>query len=189
MDLSKFFATLEPSDQLFNESTTRGFIAAIACAPNLLPAEEWLPYLWGGLDVAPFSDASQFEQYCQAVVEQWNTTRQQLLAQSWEWPTACHLDEQTFVTQDTQDFCEGYLQGWQLTQDDWQNLVEEHSEDNTLLGGVLLAISLLYDPETAITTLEQSGAAELSQFEEIYQAIPTMLSGLTIKGIALEKNA
>jgi len=189
MDLTDFFAQLPPSEHLLNEAATRGFVTALTCAPNLLPAEEWLPYLWGGLETAPFADGSEFEQYCQLIVELWNQTRESLLEESWQWPESCLLDDESLVNQAAQDFCGGFLQGWQLTQDDWQNLIAEDSEDNALLGGVLLTISLLYDPETAMTTLEQSGAAELSQFEEIYQAIPDMLCGLTRKGIELEENS
>ncbi|MHA2937980.1 UPF0149 family protein [Vibrio sp. RC27] len=187
MNLTELFAQLEPTEQLMNESSTRGFITAITCAPMLLPAEEWLPFLWGGTESAPFSDGAQFEQYCQTIVELWNNTREQLLEQTWQWPNNCLLDEEQLVNQATQDFCEGFLQGWQLTQDDWQNLVEEESEDNALIGGILLTISMLYDPETAIATLEQSDAAELSQFEEIYNAIPRMVCGLTLKGLELEQ--
>lgn len=187
MDLTQLFAQLEPTEQLMNESSTRGFLTAITCAPILLPAEEWIPYLWGGTEHAPFDDGGQFEQYCQVIVELWNETRVQLLEQTWQWPVMCQLDEEELVNQATQDFCEGFLQGWQLTQDDWQNLVEDDSEDNALIGGVLLTISMLYDPETAVATLEQSGAAELGQFEEIYNAIPQMLCGLTAKGLQLEQ--
>lgn len=189
MTLTEFFAQMPPSEHLLNEAATRGFVTAITSAPNLLPAEEWLPYLWGGLESAPFADAAEFEHYCELIVQLWNNTRQNLLEGSWSWPETCQLDEELLVNQATQDFCGGFLQGWQLVQDDWQNLIAEESEDNALLGGVLLTISLLYDPETALATLEQSGAAELSQFEEIYQAIPNMLNGLTLKGLELEQNA
>jgi uncharacterized protein len=187
MTLTQLFSQIDPTAQLMNESSTQGFITAITCAPVLLPAEEWLPFLWGGLDSAPFVDGAQFEHYCETIVALWNETRQQLIDQTWQWPEACRLDEAQFVNQSTQDFCEGFLQGWQLTQDDWQNLIEEESEDNALIGGILLTISLLYDPETALSTLEQSNASELSQFEEIYRAIPQMLCGLTHKGLDLEQ--
>lgn len=187
MNLSQHFPHLESSEYLMNEPASRGFIAAMTCAPNLLPAEEWLPFLWGGTDNAPFSDDQQFELYCQTIVELWNETREQLMTQSWQWPDMCQLDEEQFVNQATQDFCEGFLQGWPLVQDDWQSLIEKDSEDNALLGGVLLTISMLYDPETALSTLQQSGACGLDQFKEIYLAIPPMLCGLTLKGLTLEQ--
>lgn len=49
------------------------------------------------------------------------------------------------------------LQGWQLARDDWEVLMPENSSDNTLLGGVLLSLSMLYDPETSIATLYEQG--------------------------------
>jgi uncharacterized protein len=54
-----------------------------------------------------------------------------------------------------------------------------------VLGGVVLSISLLYDPETALSTMEAQGAEELAQFEEIYNAMPIMLCGLTHHGATL----
>ncbi len=58
----------------------------------------------------------------------------------------------------------------------------EDSEDSALLGGVILSVSMMFDPETAIATMEQYGAIELAQFEEVYNAMPMMLSGLAMKG-------
>ncbi len=56
-------------------------------------------------------------------------------------------------------------------------------------GGVLLSLTMLYDPETSITTLADQGFEGLEQFEEIYNAIPTMLSGLTMRGMQLVEQA
>ena len=86
------------------------------------------------------------------------------------------------VTESVRDFAEGLLQGWQLSRDDWETLMPEESEDNALLGGVLLSISMLYDPETAIMTLSEQGLTGLDEFQEIYNAIPVMLCGLTQRG-------
>ena len=61
----------------------------------------------------------------------------------------------------------------------------EASEDSALLGGVLLSLSMLYDPETSIATLAEQGIEGLEQFEEIFNAIPTMLCGLAMRGSML----
>ena len=61
----------------------------------------------------------------------------------------------------------------------------EDSEDNALLGGVLLSLTMLYDPETTIETLAEQGMEGLEQFEEIFNAMPVMLCGLTQRGVAL----
>jgi uncharacterized protein len=44
---------------------------------------------------------------------------------------------------------------------------------------------MLYDPETSIATLAEQGIEGLEQFEEIFNAVPVMLCGLTQRGIAL----
>ena len=44
---------------------------------------------------------------------------------------------------------------------------------------------MLYDPETTIETLAEQGMEGLEQFEEIFNAMPVMLCGLTQRGVAL----
>ncbi|WP_413110451.1 UPF0149 family protein [Thaumasiovibrio sp. DFM-14] len=159
-----------------------GFITAMAAAPNVIDPAEWISFFWGGEDLAPFDSPEQLEQFAQAVVTSFNQTRDALLSHEWQWPAACQLDDAQIVTEACQAYCEGMLQGWQLARDDWETLMPEHSEDNALLGGVLLSISLLFDPETAISELASQGLHGLEQFEEIYSAMPAMLCGLTLKG-------
>jgi len=159
----------------------------MAAAPNVLDPTEWIPYLWGGEEVAPFTDGVQFEQYADLVIELWNTTRPALLDGTWKWPENYTLDEKEMVSDQTRAFTEGALQGWQLARDDWETLMPENSQDNALLGGVLLSLSLLYDPETAIETLKEHKVEGLEQFEEIYNAIPMMLCGLTQRGAELSE--
>ncbi len=172
----------EFKDKLLNEAKTHGFITAMALAPNELPPEEWLPFLWGGDDVAPFQDGEMLERYLEQIIHLWNVYRPALLDGVWAWPEGCELDDNDLVNQTTRDFCEGVLQGWQLTRDDWEVLMPEESQDNALLGGVLLSLSMLYDPETSLATLSQQGIDDLDQFEEIYNAIPVMLCGLAKRG-------
>ncbi|WP_413284177.1 UPF0149 family protein [Vibrio sp. MA40-2] len=185
MTLKELLQQPEFENKLLGEAQTRGFITAMAAAPILLDPTEWIPFLWGGEEIAPFSDGAQFEHYADLVIEVWNTTRPELLDGTWQWPEGYTLDEKEIVSQDAKDFVEGLLQGWQLARDDWETLMPEHSEDNALLGGVLLSLSMLYDPDTAIETLKQHGVEGLEQFEEIYAAIPVMLCGLTQRGAEL----
>ncbi|MEI8633923.1 UPF0149 family protein [Vibrio sp. PP-XX7] len=185
MTLTDLIALIEHPEQLFNEAQTTGFITALTVSPYLISPEEWIPYLWGGNEVAPFSEPENLEAYCEQVVLLWNKSREQLLNATWQWPSDYQLDDQQIVTQNVKDFCEGILQGWQLTKDDWESLMPQESEHGTLLGGVLLAVSMLYDPDTSLATLQEFGANGLDQFAEIFNSLPTMLSGLTQRGQAL----
>lgn len=172
----------EYENKLLNAEQTLGFITAMAAAPHLLDPAEWLPYLWGGDETAPFETLEEFEQYAELVVAQWNQVHPELLEGTWQWPEGYTLDEEEIVTESVRDFAEGLLQGWQLSRDDWETLMPEESEDDALLGGVLLSVSMLYDPETAIMTLSEQGLTGLDEFQEIYNAIPVMLCGLTQRG-------
>ncbi|USD64314.1 UPF0149 family protein [Vibrio sp. SCSIO 43136] len=171
--------------KLLTEGQIRGFVTAMAAAPNLLMPQEWLAFLWGGDEQAPFTDGAQLEQFAEYVIEIWNQARPALLEGSWQWPQGCALDEEEVVNTFAREFSEGLLQGWTLARDDWETLMPEDSEDNALLGGVLLSISMLYDPETAMATLAEQGIEGLEQFEEIFNAIPMMLCGLTQRGAML----
>ncbi|MDA3138193.1 UPF0149 family protein [Vibrio metschnikovii] len=188
MTLNDILSAADLEDKLLNEAKTQGFITAMALAPNVLPPSEWLPFLWGGDDTAPFSDAKQMESYFGLIIRLWNEYRPALLDGSWTWPEGCELDEEDIVTQNTRDFCEGVLQGWQLTRDDWEVLMPENSQENALMGGVLLSLSMLYDPETSLTTLAEQGMNDLDQFTEIYNAIPVMLCGLTQRAVDLAES-
>ncbi|WP_104034416.1 YecA/YgfB family protein [Vibrio jasicida] len=185
LKLQDILSLPELDGKLLNLAKTQGFVTAMASAPNVLNPQEWLPFLWGGEETAPFTDGEQLEQYIDEIVQMWNQTRPALLESAWQWPEGCELDDQDIVSANTRDFCEGVLQGWQLTRDDWENLMPEDSEDSALLGGVLLSLTMLYDPETTIATLAEQGMEGLEQFEEIFNAMPMMLGGLTQRGVML----
>ncbi|RQW63300.1 UPF0149 family protein [Vibrio viridaestus] len=182
MTLSEFITTTHNEESVLNEAKTHGFLTALAVAPNLLPPTEWLPYLWGGTEQAPFTDGEMLEQYIDIIVAMWNGHRSAVLDGSWNWPEGFVLDEDEIVSVPVRDLCEGILQGWQLTADDWNVIMPEETEDGALLGGFLLSISMLFDPDTAMTTLTEHGIEGLDQFEEIYDAVPQMLVGLAKKG-------
>lgn len=185
MTLNELLSLPELEDKLINEAKTRGFVTAMAAAPHVLTPHEWLPFLWGGEEVAPFADGELLETYIEHIIAMWNEYRPALLSNSWQWPQGCALDEEEIVSEQTRDFCEGVLQGWQLARDDWETIMPEDSEDSALLGGVLLSLSMLYDPETSIATLAEQGIEGLEQFEEIFNAVPTMLCGLAMRGSML----
>jgi len=178
LTLDEFLSSINDEERILNAATTHGFITALAIAPNIIPPDEWLPYLWGGAEQAPFPDTETLEQYIGIIIELWNQHRESIVNGHWEWPEGYTLDEDDIVSNEVRCFCEGMLQGWPLTTDDWDELMPKESGDGALVGGFLLSISMLFDPDTAMATLAQHGAIELEQFEEIYNAIPNMLVGL-----------
>ncbi len=184
MELLQLLNLPELDGKLLNEAKTRGFVCAMAAAPHLLDPSDWMPFLWGS-EEAPFNDGELLETYAQAVVTIWNAYRPALLDGHWEWPVEAELDDKEIVNEYARDFCEGLLQGWQLSRDDWESLMPPESEDNALLGGVLLSISMLFDPESSLEVLNEQGIDGLEQFEEIFNAIPVMLCGVTQKGAQL----
>lgn len=189
MTLNNFLCSQNSNEFLLNEATTYGFVTALASAPNMISPNEWLSYLWGNTEQAPFQDAQTLEEYVGIIVELWNEIKASIVDGSWTWPEGYTLDENEIVSEQVRDFCEGLLQGWQLTGDDWDELMPENSENGALLGGFLLSVSMLFDPETALAALKDHGAEGLEQFEEIYQAVPNMLVGLSHRAAQLNASA
>ncbi|MGF1707546.1 UPF0149 family protein [Enterovibrio baiacu] len=189
VSLTQFMTDNDLDNQLLSEMQTKGFVTAMAAAPYMIDPSEWLAFMWGGEEESPFSSHEQLEQYANIIVDMWNEQRGALLSAEWQWPEGCALSDADIVTADTRLYCEGLLQGWTLARDDWEILMPEDSQESALLGGVLLSISLLFDPEAALPTLEAQGAAELAQFEEIYKGMPVMLCGLTQRAAQLVEEA
>ncbi len=185
LTLTELLALPEMEGKILNEYQIRGFVTSMAAAPNIIDPAEWLAFLWGGEEVAPFSTPEHLESFADQVIAIWNDARPKLLEGTWQWPENCALDDEEIVNEEARNFTEGLLQGWGVSRDDWETLMPEDSEDNALLGGVILSMSMLYDPETAVSTLAQQGIEGLEQFEEIFNAIPVMLCGLTQRGVAL----
>ncbi len=188
MTLNSFLSSLDNDEVLLNEAKTYGFITALAAAPNMISPNEWLAYLWGGTDQSPFTEATMLEDYANIIVELWNDTRKSIIDGIWAWPENYTLDDDEIVSKEVRDFCEGLLQGWQLTNDDWNELMPDGTENGALLGGFLLSISMLFDPETALTALKEHGAEGFEQFEEIYEAVPNMLMGLAYRAAELNES-
>ncbi|KXF81641.1 UPF0149 family protein [Enterovibrio coralii] len=181
--LSQFIIENGLEQNLLSAMQTEGFVTAMAAAPNLIDPSEWLAFMWGGEEESPFSTHEQLEAYANIIVNLWNEQRQALLSNAWTWPEECQLSDTEIVNEATREYCEGLLQGWTLARDDWETIMPEDSEDNALLGGVLLSISLMFDPESAFAAMEEQGAADLAQFEEIFNAMPVMLCGLTMRAL------
>ncbi|MDD1782657.1 UPF0149 family protein [Enterovibrio sp. ZSDZ35] len=183
ISLSQFITENGLEPHLLSAMQTEGFVTAMAAAPNLIDPSEWLAFMWGGEEESPFSTHEQLEAYANIIVNLWNAQREALLSNEWKWPDACQLSDVEIVNEATREYCEGMLQGWTLARDDWETIMPEDSEDNALLGGVLLSISLMFDPEAAFAAMEEQGAADLAQFEEIFNAMPVMLCGLTMRAL------
>ncbi|CAH0533009.1 hypothetical protein VST7929_00860 [Vibrio stylophorae] len=181
--LSDFVQQPELQQQLLSESQIHGVITALACAPHPIDPQEWFSLLWGGEEQSPFTSSEALEQFANLIVQLWNENRATLLQGQWQWPESCALDEEALINDETQAFAEGFLQGWQICQDDWYNLIGESEATNQMVGGCLLAFSLFCEPQAAINELVSQGIENVDeQFHELFQSTPELLNGLTYLG-------
>lgn len=85
MTLTELLALPEMEGKILNEYQIRGFVTSMAAAPNVIDPAEWLAFLWGGEETAPFSVHEQLEAFANQVINIWNDARPQLLEGSWQW--------------------------------------------------------------------------------------------------------
>ncbi len=112
--LTDFIAENGLESQLMSPMQIEGFVTALAAAPHVIDPAEWLAYLWGGEETAPFSTHEQLEQFARLVVERWNASRKALFEGNWQWPSLCQLDEAELVSEGTREFADGLLQAGAL---------------------------------------------------------------------------
>lgn len=190
ISLSTFIADNKLAPFVLSEMQTDGFLTALAMTPHLLDPSQWLPYFWGPQNDAPFSTPQQIEQYANILLQRCDLQRHALLSNQWNWPNECVLYDENIVNIAVRDYCEGILQGWALVKEQWNGLMPENSAENALLNGVLLSISLLFDHKTARSekdiNIELTQEA-LAEFKEIFDGIPIMLCGLTIRALELSE--
>lgn len=77
----------ELENKLLNQAKTVGFVTAMACCPNVLPPEEWLPFLWVEKRLHLFG-SYPIRNYLEHIIALWNETRSQLLEGNWQWQLA-----------------------------------------------------------------------------------------------------
>lgn len=183
--LSQFTLDNDLAPYLLSPMQIQGIIMALAISPHFYEPNLWVPMMWGNQEPAPFHSHEQLEQFANILISQWEQQHQALLSNQWHWPKECTFCLHQGVNLAARDFCEGLLQGWAITQKDWDALIAQDQQENALLGGVLLSISLLFDPQSALTEIEQENSSNemqnTHQLKEIFDAMPIMLSGLAMR--------
>ena len=102
------------SASIQNSSELDGFLAALACAPEMLPPSSWLAEIWGGEELAPeWDDEDDARAFFAALILLYNKLISDLDDESYA-PTFIRetRDERTRLVVD--DWCVGFLRGLQL---------------------------------------------------------------------------
>jgi uncharacterized protein len=101
-------------DSLYDASELDGFFAALACAPDTIMPSQWIPAIWGGIELMPeWEDENELESFTQAVftlynhvMESLNEDRFQALFNEYEDKNKIHIIPD--------NWCGGFMQGIDL---------------------------------------------------------------------------
>jgi len=102
-------------------STMEGFFAALALGPRMVPPSEWLPWVWDAVigEVSPeFADEVEAGRMLSLVLRRYNAVVGSLLAN----PAGFRPLYERGDEWGTMEWCEGFLLGTTLDEDEWERL-------------------------------------------------------------------
>ena len=153
--LSEILESLSPD--AMNLEMLDGFFAALICSPNVVMPNEYLPIIFGGEDYS-FDSEEQAMEFFNLTMRHWNFIADELL-QTLKKPHAYFpiiFDDENGIKLGN-DWAEGFMEGVDLSQDGWYELMEDEK-----YGGYIIPMMMLYhehdedeETRTPLITSEQ----------------------------------
>lgn len=142
--LDMFLANLDGEVPSFE--ALDGLFCALRCAPTLVPPSGYLPVLLGEDD--GFEDEDQARTMLTLITRHWNTVsaglREAMETQTLYLP-ALLVDDKDQATGN--DWAEGFLLGVSMTEDDWDDFIDDEDLGELLVPMMVLAHEDNPDPE------------------------------------------
>ena len=142
--LDMFLANLDGEVPSFE--ALDGLFCALRCAPTLVPPSGYLPVILGEDD--GFEDADQARTMLTLITRHWNTVsaglREAMETQTLYLP-ALLVDDEDQATGN--DWAEGFLLGVSMTEDDWDDFIDDEDLGELLVPMMVLAHEDDPDPE------------------------------------------
>lgn len=139
-----------------------GFFCALRCAPTVMMPSHYLPVILGDED--GFEDPEQAKTILTLITRHWNTVseglREALEAEDVYLPILL-LNEEGEPTGN--DWAEAFLIGVSLTEDDWEDFIEDEELGQLLVPMMVLAHEHHPDPKMRPAEITAEGREELMQ--------------------------
>ncbi|WP_434628179.1 YecA family protein [Chromobacterium sp. CV08] len=149
-----------------------GFFAALLAGPDAIPPSECLPIILGGAfdDEAAFPSEKALEQFVSLLRGHWQDIADAL--KSGEFQPWLEADASGLVRGN--DWCEGFVAGMELLNDDWGLLFE--SPENAPLLEAIMALGFERHPDAEMRPFVEGLSAE--QRAELLAAISPSVHGI-----------
>jgi uncharacterized protein len=143
--LAEFLDNVGPS--ALNLESLDGYFAALICGPDLVPANEYLPQVWG--EDHSFASDEQAADIVGLIIRHWNTINR-ALRRSLEVPDGyipLLLEADDGIAHGN-DWALGFMRGMQARPRSWDELIELNKDDGPMLPIMILAHE--HDPDPAM---------------------------------------
>ena len=122
-NLQNFLDTPGLGDTSMDVAIMEGYFAALAAGPHAVLPSQWLPWVWdmdAGAVQPPFADVGEANAWMQVIFRQYNGVVRDLM----ETPAAFRPIYERDPRWSALAWCQGFLFGVELGEDDWAPLLE-----------------------------------------------------------------
>lgn len=173
-DLTRLEMLLTPLSQAgttMRPDEVQGFFAALACGPDQLDTDTWLPEVLGD---APAFDNPEHEAEVRSLLEKFYAATAEALADG-ELPELVLYEEEDGEEADFRPWCNAFMYALDVVPTDWFEAADDEGFEDLLMP--VMALGGMFDGENGEAALLQFGEAEIngfkSEFEDALLAVYT----------------
>ncbi|MFC3624926.1 UPF0149 family protein [Vogesella amnigena] len=161
-DLTRLEMLLTPLSQAgttMRPDEVQGFFAALACGPDRLDTDTWLPEVLGD---APAFDNPEHEAEVRSLLEKFYAATAEALADG-ELPELVLYEEEDGEEADFRPWCNAFMYALDVVPTDWFEAADDEGFEDLLMP--VMALGGMFDGENGEAALLQFGEAEINGFK------------------------
>lgn len=153
-----------------------GFLTALICTPQAVPAEEWLAEVWGGADPG-FADECEARDIVELILALRRSIEEELRdSDVFEPMWYVGLDDDDNEVVEPEGWCAGFMRATQLRNAYWDQIFE--SDEQYLWLAPIIAFAVYQLPESADDPMLAQLGTDQALREEFINAIPVAVQDI-----------
>jgi uncharacterized protein len=187
--LEAFLSRPSNPDGTFSLGEVRGFLFAVAAAPDLVKPSEWLPFIFGGGE-PEFEDMEEARQVMGVLMSLYNDINDVVHAKGHRWPAGCEFSEDLFANLEpdaaVSQWSRGFSAGHLWLEESWEESLPEELDEE--FGAILTTLTFFGSRSVAEGIVKESGkpASMLETFAaKLRDVFPDALVGYAQIGMAI----